>query len=619
MDTASEDRSPAGLGDGITVDAVRSELKRVLDSRPFQNAERLRHFLGSAVELVLHGRGPELKEYFVATEILGRPTSFDPRVDSVVRVEARRLRAKLEEYYSTEGRLDPIAIELPKGGYAPGFRRRLIEEAERPRPPRRQYWKWVLLAAAAAACILVATRYLQPRPAVQSIAVLPFLKLSDDPQIAYFADGLVEEITSALAQAGNLRVAARTSAFRFQSKGLNLAQVGHELKVQAVVEGSVRRDGDRIRVNAQMVDTASGYHLWSAAYDREARNTLGLPGEVASHIQAAISGKAPSARRRSLPSLEARDAYWKGLYFYKKNTPDGYRHSVGLFEDAIRHSPDYADAHAWLAAAAAQLAFHQWEAPQRMAPKALAAAIRALQLDPNLGQAHGALGVLAYAFDHDWSAAESAFRRAIELEPQSASLHHWFALALITRGRFEEAISEVKQAVELDPVTYVADHALGVAYYSSRRYDEACAAARSALKTDPKHYGSRALLGSCLAAKGDHAAAVAELERAMNLEEPRAFILGRLGYSYAMLGRRSDALRMLQELENPRPGLVGWQRVYLAQIYAGLGDREKAIATLQQSFREGDTDMLFTMHDYLWDPLRSDPRMAELRHELGLP
>lgn len=618
MGSASEDQTCEWSRDGITADAVRSELARVVESRPFQNAERLRHFLSSAVDLVLQGRGPELKEYFVATEILGRPSSFDPRIDSVVRVEARRLRTKLGEYYATEGRLDAIAIDLPKGGYAPEFRRRLIEEAERPRVRVVHLRRW-LMASALAALLLTVLVYLNRRPEFVSVAVLPFLKLDNDPEIAYFADGLVEEVTSALARTKDLRVAARTSAFRFPQKGLNLADVGRELNVQTVVEGSVRRERDSIRVTAQLIDVHTGYHLWSATYEREQRDTLGLPAEIATQILSALSGKQKAGPKRMPPSVQARDAFWKGLYFYKKSTPGDYRRSVEMFDEAIRVAPEYAEAHGWLAAASAQLAFHRWEPPQTMLPKARAAAKRSLQLDPSMGAAHGASGILAYAFDHDWTAAEAAFRKAIETDPQSADLHHWFALALTTRRRYDEAIVEMRRAIELDPVTYVADHALGVVYYSARRYDAACEAARSSLVANPNHYGSRALLGSCLAAKGQHRAAIVELERALALAEPRAFILGRLGYSYSAEGRRDDALRIRRDLESPAPDLVGWQRVYLAQVYAGLGDREKAIRTLQQSYRDGDPDMLFTLDDYVWDAIRHDPRIAEIRRQLGLP
>ncbi|MBI4910814.1 MAG: tetratricopeptide repeat protein [Acidobacteria bacterium] len=621
METRSETPqfTRGDAGDPISAPDVRAALDRILASTHFQNAGRLRQFLTATVDYVLQGRAAELKEYSVATAVFGRPESFDPRLDSVVRVEARRLRAKLAAYYASDGASESIEIELPKGSYAPEFRRRLptVRAAPRSAKHTRFITAFVLFFAITIyAGWRIVTR---PKP-VQSIAILPFLALSNDPETAYFADGLVDEATSTIAHVPGLRVASRTAAFRFSARGHDLRQVGRELNVDAIVEGSVRPDGSRLRVTAQLIDVRSGYHLWSATYDRNAGQTLGLANEISAGLTRAIRGATAAVPKRKEPAnLQARDLFWKGLYLYKKSTPEDYQRSVEAFEDAVRLEPDYAAAHAALSAAYALLGFHRWSPPSEAIPRARAAAKRAISLDDSMTLAHGAQAIVNYAHDHNWPAAEASFRRAITADPQSADVRYWFSLALTTRQRTDEAITEARKAVELDPVTYVANHLLGVIYYSTGRYQEACDSARAALDANPNHYGSRALLGTCLLALGQAQAAVPELEKALALTEPRAFILGRLGHAYAVVGQRAKALECLSQLETRKDALVGFQNVYVAHVYAGLGDREKALQALEDSVPRGDSDLLFTLNDFLWDPYRTHPRFQALKSRLGLP
>ncbi|HLW78666.1 MAG TPA: hypothetical protein VKU44_03615, partial [Terriglobia bacterium] len=394
-------------------------------------------FCASPVKTVLAGDAERIKEYLVGVEVFGRDGSYDPRIDPVVRVEAGRLRTRLAEYYRTEGQDDPVRIDLPKGTYVPDFRTReqppaagvLTDESALPagesagelasERPLQPFWgfsarAWALLAGGLLVVLVLGTwaaiRRNPPHAAPTSIAVLPFLNLSAAPENEYLSDGLSEELTTSLAELKGLRVVARTSAFEFRGKGEDVRKIGEQLNVGAVLEGSVSKQGDRLRVTAQLISAADGYHLWSGGYDGQESDLFAIQENIVRETARALRMSIPPGPERALPSRrtenpEAHDLYLQGRYFLGKGDRESVERSVPLFESAIRKDPGFAWAHSGLADAYSILAAHNYMMPAEAVPRATAAARRALELDPASAEAHTSLA-LVKVLGWDWRGEE---------------------------------------------------------------------------------------------------------------------------------------------------------------------------------------------------------------------
>jgi TolB-like protein/Tfp pilus assembly protein PilF len=460
--------------------------------------------------------------------------------------------------------------------------------------------------------------YRQTRESIsqKSIAVLPFENLSEDKANAYFAEGIQEEILTRLAKIADLKVISRTSTQRYQSKPGNLAEIAKQLGVANILEGSVQKATDQVRVTVQLIQVASDSHLWADTFDRKLTDIFGVESEIAKAIADALKAKLTGAEEqliaaRPTSDVTAYELYLKGRVLWGKRGGDNMRQAIAFYEQAIVRDPNYAPAYAALAETYVVLPVYTEASTREAYAKAKAAALKALQLDDKLAEAHNALA-LALFLDLDFAGSIAEFQRAIALNPNYATAHHWYGFnPLCTLGRFDEAIAESKRAVELDPLSPVINSDLGSNLMVARRYDEAIAQLRKTLEIDPTFSLAHGALGEALQFKGDLPGAIAEYTKAQELAaDPRSRVL--MAAAKAQLGDKDAAVRMLAELEEAsrHREIPGVQR---AVLYTSLGNRTEAIRCLEQSVADHDTQDVAWIKVYpTWDPLRGDPRFEAL-------
>jgi serine/threonine protein kinase/Tfp pilus assembly protein PilF len=457
----------------------------------------------------------------------------------------------------------------------------------------------------------------------QSIVVLPFTNMSSDPENEFFADGITEEIINALAQIEDLRVAARTSAFSFKGKHVDLRTVGERLNVTTVLEGSVRKSGNRLRIMAQLINVADGYHLWSERYDRELQDIFEVQDEIAKTIADRLkvtlgAGRQNPLVRAGTKNLEAYQLYLKGRFHWNKRTPDGLQKAIEYFREAIEKDPDYALAYTGLADTYNMASFLNVFPPADVMPKAKTAAATALEIDDGLAEAHVSLGYASFTYDWDWTAAGSHFRQALGANPSYVRNHAFYPLYLSSLGRFEEAVAVAKRALDLDPVSPGVSHVLAVQLYLSRQFDQAIQQCHKTVELDPNYAVAYAMLGQAYASKGLYREALPDLDKYLALSRGGAASLALFGYAHARLGERNEALRMLEELRAlaKRSFVPAFS---FALIYAGLEDKDQAFTWLEKACEERFNRLAYVNVEALWDPLRSDPRFAELLRRIGIP
>ncbi len=455
---------------------------------------------------------------------------------------------------------------------------------------------------------------------IHSLAVLPLENLSGDPQQQYFADGMTEELTTELSQVGSLRVISRSSAMRYKGTQKPVPEIARELNVDAVVEGSVEREGGRVRITAQLVQGTSDTQLWAKGYERDFRDSLRLQDEVAQAIVDEIQLKLTpqeQARlaRNNVIDPQAHEDYLRGLFHLNlRNGPDE-RKAIEFFQAAIHKDPGYASAYAALADSYRALIFNSNTAPADVVPQSKAAAERAVELDSQIAEAHAALASDLVDYDWDWSSAETEFQTALRLNPNSSLTHSYYGHFLRQEGRIEEAIREARRGVELDPVSPQATFLLGQSLYEARRFEEAGAQLRKALELEPRFWPAHLYLGKTLAAQSVYPEALEELRKAGDFTaEPYATI----GYVYGKMGRPAYARKVIADLqEQSKSAYVA--PTDLAKVYIGLGDRDQAFAWLEKGFQQHDFWLTFLKGDPMFDGLRSDPRFQSLLRRIGLP
>ena len=450
----------------------------------------------------------------------------------------------------------------------------------------------------------------------KSVAVLPFENLSRDPENAFFASGIQDEILTRLAKIGALKVISRTSTQQYQSKPQNLTEIAKQLGVANILEGSVQKTGDRVRITVQLISALSDSHLWADTYDRKLIDTFGVESDVAQKIASSLEAQLTGSEQRAIAArptenTEAYQLYLKGKFFWNKRTGDDLKAAADLFRQAVAADPSYANAYAGLAQADLLIPVFGAGAPRDFFPKAKVAAERAIELDETSAEGHSALAMLL-CFDFKFPASEAEFRRAIQLNPNYATAHHWFANSLlVSLGRFDEGIREGERAVELDPLSLIINADLGSTFMVGRRYDEAIAQLRRTLALDGNFSYAHWNLGEALYLKGDVNAAIAEYEKARALDDDPE-VLGLLGRAYAETGKREQALEILRKLQETGQNQYIRSYVY-SLIYIGLGDKATAIEYLEKA-REGfeTPDTTWLKVDPLFDPLRSEPRFQQL-------
>jgi TolB-like protein/Flp pilus assembly protein TadD len=581
---------PSKAADQLGPPSVRAQLTRILTSREFAAAERMRRFLTLAVSETLAGRAAALKEYTIAVEAFDRPPSFNPAIDPIVRVEARRLRAKLEKYYRGEGRDDRVVIELPKGSYAPRFR---LREAPQPQP--------------------------ESRPATKTIAVLPFRNLGSSPDSAYFSDGLTWELIHRLTRIGGLCVIAWSSAEQARAAG-DASAAGAMLKARNVLTGSVRQWNAHLRVTAQLIDSDSGVYLWSETYDRRLEDVFAIQDEIAQAIVSKLSvelGEERSEPQAPRYNVEAYRIYLHARALWNRRTEPDLRKSIELFERAAALDPEFALAYAGVADAHALLADYAQEPPGAAMPAAKTAALRALAIDPTLGEAHCSLAFISSHFERDWNTAEVHYRRALDLNPGYATTHHWFGVDyLAILGRFKEALAEIDIARQLDPLSQIICEGRGLVLMLEGRYDEAVEHYREMIRRDPSFYKAHTGLGRTLLQMGRYEEALENLERGRRIAGDIAYILGAMGQAYGLSGRTEQAREVLEKLSAMA------QRRYVpstcfALVHAGLGEKTAALGWLQRGVDSRELPVVALYTHPAYDSLRDEPVFEDLLRQLG--
>jgi adenylate cyclase len=454
----------------------------------------------------------------------------------------------------------------------------------------------------------------------KSIAVLPFVNMSADKNDEYLSDGISEELITALSKITGLQVKARTSSFAFKGKNEDIQKIGELLHVSHLLEGSVARAGNKLRISAQLIQASDGNHLWSDIYDREMKDIFAVRSEVAQQVAETLQIRLLGEDKKRLEkkptdNLEAYNLYRQGRYYAEKNTEDSFKKALGFYQQAIEQDPRFALAYAGEADTNV-MAADVFIAPREAFSKAKEAALKAIELDDSLAEAHASLGFVHFHYDWDWAAAEKEFKRALVLNPQSAQTHILYTNYLAGMGRFDEAYDQGQQALRIDPLSTLAHWCLGWAFLYAGRSDDAIQQFSKALELNPNDAWARICLGRAYLSKGMKERAIEEMETAHRSDPVDPIVLGLLGYGYAVTGRRADALKSLQTLDEiEKKHYVS--RIARVYVYAGLGDKDKAFDWLEKAYQERSDALAWFSKEPESKTLQADPRFAALMRKVG--
>ena len=627
---------------GFSNEEVLLELENVLASKQFAASERFRRFLTHVVQSKLRGDVDGLKESVLGAEVFDRTSEYDPKIDSIVRVYAGRLRTRLDDYYRDQGVNSPLRISLPTGGYVPVFEPLKLPPKEpgivSPSPVqpnagvRRQSGRrfWILLVPLVALGIAVAGffwsgkggRVATTRVSYDSIAVLPFIDLTGDAEFRYFGDGLTEELISTLAHLRGLRVISRTSSFMFRGHETDIPTIAKSLNVSTILEGSVRRRGSGVRVSARLIDARSGSELWSEMFDRELKDTVLLEEDISRAIigNLKVGPLLPAAAESTnhhVPPADAYHAYLKGRYMWSRVTPADFQKAVSQFEEAIALDPGYAPSYLALAQAYSGVAtFAGVVKPRDAWPQCKAMAEKALELDPTLGEAHTTLAGAKANYDWDQVGAEAEYKRGVELAPGSSIAHQFYATFLGSLKRWPEADAQMAEARRLDPLWNLGIWGDAQLSYWEGHLSEADQRVQALIAREPDFVTSYALVAQIYFQQGRSHDAIRLLMKAPDAVRQTARWIGSVGYLYAVTGNTNEAQNCLISLqalavhEVVSPFLAG-------MIYQGLGDKDRAIQLIGEALDERLLRPGWIAVDPMFDPIRSDPRFQSLIRKVG--
>ena len=577
----------------LSAESVRTQLRKILSSGTFARSERLARFLTFTVEQTLSGRGDNLKEFVIGVEVFDKTEKYDPRMDPIVRVEARRLREKLRKYYETEGHDDVLYIDFPTGAYVPLVKTRAAAKDSGP-----------------------------AHAAEHAIAVLPFANLSSEQENEYFSDGLTEELINALTKVEGLRVVAWRSAFQLKGKAPDIRRIAEQLRVRAVLEGSVRRTADRLRITAQLVNTADGHYLWSETYERAIKDVFSIQDEITSAIVGALRIKLTGPAGRSLvtrytENLQAYHLYLKGRFYWNRRTEEDFYKALGFFEQAIQIDPNYAPAYAGMADSYIMLGEHGSVPALSIMRKARATASRALEIDASLAEAHVSLGSVASLYEWNWKESEQHFRRALELNPSYPTAHHWYGYDyLVPQGRLNEAIVELECAHHLDPLSLIITTCLGTTYDIARQHQRAREYYQKVFELEPGFVRAHLSAGRSYLHQNMCREAIAAFEKARELQPNSPVPLALLAHAYNVSGARAEADRLREALDRCcRTCCVS--SYLLARAHLGF-DHDQAFELLEKACEEHDPRLAHVNVSPIFDCLRSDARFAALVKKIGL-
>jgi TolB-like protein len=636
--------------DPSKIEQVRDHLKEVLQSHEFASSRRAQDFLTLLVDRALAGKLDLLRERMIGAEFFHRPVGYDTANDPVVRVKATEVRKKLALYYFERSGKPGVRIDLPSGTYVPRF---LFEPENRPTDhpfqaegdSGQQPWAvghregefpgdtghflgeekakphWIRFATAALAVVVLAsTAYMEfrawrsnslARTSIRSIAILPFENVSGDPRQDYFADGMTEELIADLGRVSSLHVISKTSSMSYKGTKKTLPEIARELSVDSVVEGTVLRDGNQVRITVDLIDARTDHPIWTHSYMRETGDVLALQDELAEALADAVSANvAPRQGPHQMPATsvgaEAEDLYFQGMQ--RLNALDE-NSALSYFQHAVQIAPNFAQAHAALASCYGRLGENGVLDYSEAFSKQRAEAATAINLDPSLPEGHAELANAAMNLNWDWATAATEFNRALELNPNVAPIHERYAVYLERTGKMSEAVTEARRGLELDPLSTRSFLNAAYTYYFSRRYEEA----RATIKESPQDQDDPFLLGDVLAEKGMYKDAINEFLK----EGDSPHSLGHLGNAYARAGHVREAHKIIAELiRHVSKDEVG--RYEIALVYAGLGDKDDAFAWLEEAYKTHSEGLTNLKIDPCLDPLRSDPRFSDLLRRTGL-
>lgn len=454
------------------------------------------------------------------------------------------------------------------------------------------------------------------------LAVLPFENLTGDSEQEYFSDGLTEEMITELGrlQPGRLGVIARTSVMQYKQTTRNAQQIGRDLGVDYLLEGGVRRESDRVRISAQLIRVSDQSHLWVESYDRPLGDILQLQRDVARNIAAAISLELPARKQVPLASAqtvkpEAYEAYLRGRHWWGKRTPEGLQKARTYLEQALKADPQFVLAQADLAGVYSMMSYYGVLPPQEAYLRAHETALRALEMDGNLAEAHAVLGTVKERLEWDWAAAEKAFQRATELNPNYATAYHWHGLFLERMSRLEEARALMHQALKLDPISPIINKNAADPFFYSGEYDRAIEQYQKTLELDPEFFPARLFLGFAYEQQGKFADAVAQFNQAKAADD-RPAAQSALGHAYARTGRVAEARLIIEELERAKSYVDPY---HVALIHVGLGEKDMALRWLEKAFEERSEWLLYVKIDPRLQPLRLHPRFQDLLRRMNFP
>jgi serine/threonine-protein kinase len=591
---ASIKKNMAGGSPSISPTEIRAELQRILESGIFASAERMKRFLRFIVEETLRGKGDELNEHLLGVEVYDRDEQYDPRVDSIVRVDAARLRSKLREYYASEKENRVVHIEIPKGSYKPRF-----EKVERT-STRTQ-----------------AERRSKQQEVSRTIAVLPFADLSPQRDQEYFADGIAEELMFALSRVPRLRVVSQTSVFAFKGKALDLREIGRKLEVESVMEGSVRKTDQRLRIMVQIADASTGFHTWSEVFTCELKDVFLVQEEISKSVADALRVTSSGEKQIELPkprgcNVNAYNHYLLGRAFWNKQTEPGFRTAITHFENCLSEDTTYAKAYLGIADCYRKLEFWGLMSPADALPQAKKAAQQALELDNSLIEARVPLAAIMAVNEWNWAGADAMFRQILLDRPDYAPAHQAYAMmCLLPTHRFEEAIDQIQIARRLDPLALLTNFHVGGAYYFAGRYDESIEQFRKTLELESGYHLGHMGLAIAFGQKGMFGEAVATLMRAKSLAGEIMPIRGALGniYARAEMTREAEAvLRELFELESSRYV----SPLDFALVYAGLGRLDDMFQALEKAATDHCGRLAWSLIDPRYEGIKSDERFRDL-------
>jgi TolB-like protein/tetratricopeptide (TPR) repeat protein len=632
----------SALPSAPTAESARDQLEKVLASTAFRNSEKASRFLRFVAEHTLDWESDRLKEYLVGVDVFGRQSSYDPRLDPVVRLEARRVRARLVQYYATDGLQDAIRIEIPKGGYSVVFNSVAAPVTPSPETspgnalarlgaPRsggsggqwwspdhaRRYVTVLLGLAIAAAAAGVCSRYFRPPHAPiepRSMAVLPFSNLTGSSDNEWLSDGLTDDLATSLAKLPGVRVVARGSAFKFKGATPDARTIGKRLNAKFLLEGSVQSSGGQFNVSARFIRSDDGRTIWAETFSSQSQNPFGVEKNISEAVGAALGietlAEADGPSGHHVPDRRAHEFYLLGRYWWNRRTAADEWKAIDYFNQALKQDPLYPQAYLGLADAYAVLGVNEQAPARDVYPRARAAAQQALALDGTLSEAQATLAEVTYFYDWDFAGAEREIKRAIELSPNYASAHQWYGLMLMCERRFRDATREMEVAQQLDPLSLIMAVDLEQIYAFSGQEGAAIEQGRKTLAYDASYAPAHEVLGHAYLSQGSYGEALEEFREFAALSGDDSNALPDLGVVYAYSGQRKAALGVLHELETQRTGFA--LAYHVAAVYVALGNEQDAYNQLAAAITERSPSCLLLRVDPAFNPLRSEPRFRSM-------